>query len=377
MADYIFDTDTNFIQLYKELKDTDKMADFYKTTTVEIRKHAEDIGFDIKNIKLGKLSKRDKEEIIEAYNKNTSTELAQRYNVSRGMITKLWRDNHLAGKENRRYPINQHYFNQIDTEEKAYWVGFIAADGCIYDSDDTRATRISFSLQAKDIEILEQFKKAISTTKPINHLLSNRNRPLVHLEISSNEIGNDLKKLGLQNRKTYLQTWVPFSDNKLQNAFIRGYFDGDGCISHNFDASTLHNVSITIVGYKKNLKLFAEYLFSQGIETRFTQDKRKEKYNVNISDSVFGSLYISDKANKIKFLDLIYPDNASVYLSRKYILSQKFKALCKINSKTWKINNADNKLGNIGEALHFSWGNTEITSSIAKGEEASQSIGSE
>lgn len=279
------------------------------------------------------------------------------------MITKLWKDFGLQGKDRgRQYYLNQSYFDNIDTEEKAYWVGFIAADGCIYDSDDNRATRISFGLAEKDIEVLENFKVALSTNKPIQHLIGQSNNPIVHLEISSNQLGNNLKKLGLSNRKTYLKTWVDFENVTLQNAFIRGYFDGDGSITQNFSENNLHNVNITISGFKENLKFFAEYLLTQNIEAIFIEDKREYKNN-----NTFGYLTFSDKTNKLKFLELIYPENISIYLSRKFALSQKFKNLCKINPKTWKINNADYKSGKIGETLHSSWGNPEVTNQIAQG----------
>lgn len=64
-----------FIQRYTNYKDTDKMAKFYQTSTVEIRKYAEEIGFDIKSIGVNKLSNLDKKDILLSYNLETSTNL--------------------------------------------------------------------------------------------------------------------------------------------------------------------------------------------------------------------------------------------------------------------------------------------------------------
>ena len=36
-----------------------------------------------------------------------------------------------------KHNLNKDYFKNIDNEEKAYWLGFIAADGCIYKMSKT------------------------------------------------------------------------------------------------------------------------------------------------------------------------------------------------------------------------------------------------
>lgn len=63
------------------------------------------------------------------YNFKTSVELAKEYNVSRGQITKLWHDNNLIGKYRNIYPFDYKYFEKIDSYDKAYFLGFLAADG--------------------------------------------------------------------------------------------------------------------------------------------------------------------------------------------------------------------------------------------------------
>lgn len=92
-------TDEEFIKKYEELKSSRKMGEYYHCDKSSVLNHAKSIGYDVNNNKQYKLSNKDKEEILLAYNKKTSTELASKYNVSRGMITKLWHDNNLKGKE--------------------------------------------------------------------------------------------------------------------------------------------------------------------------------------------------------------------------------------------------------------------------------------
>lgn len=95
-------TDEDFIKKYKELKSSRKMGEYYQCNKTSVLNHAKAIGYDVNSNKNYKLSEKDKKEILMAYNTSTSTELAKKYNVSRGMITKLWYDNHLSGKENTK-----------------------------------------------------------------------------------------------------------------------------------------------------------------------------------------------------------------------------------------------------------------------------------
>lgn len=99
-----FGSNEFFIQKYMELKSSRKMGEFYNCDKTSVLNHAKKIGFNVNNIHRDneRLSKRDKNEIIELYNEKTSTELANKYNVSRGMITKIWYDANLKGKQ-RKY----------------------------------------------------------------------------------------------------------------------------------------------------------------------------------------------------------------------------------------------------------------------------------
>ena len=95
-----FGSDEQFIENYQKLKSAQKMGELYGCSKTTILKHAKDIGYDVNTNKKYKLSTQDKEEILTAYTQNiTSTELAKKYSVSRGMITKIWFDAGLSGKQ--------------------------------------------------------------------------------------------------------------------------------------------------------------------------------------------------------------------------------------------------------------------------------------
>lgn len=92
-------TPEEFIATYRELKNTDKVSEKYGCSSTAIREYAKKIGYDINEVKEYKLSEEDKQYILNSYYTKTSNELADELNVSRGMITKLWFDNGLQGKE--------------------------------------------------------------------------------------------------------------------------------------------------------------------------------------------------------------------------------------------------------------------------------------
>ena len=95
-------TDINeetFIKNYEILKSAKKMGELYGCSSTAILNYCKKIQYNPNENKQYKLNDADKEDIINSYYTSSSTELAKKYNVSRGMITKLWHDNNLFGKE--------------------------------------------------------------------------------------------------------------------------------------------------------------------------------------------------------------------------------------------------------------------------------------
>lgn len=129
--------------------------------------------------------------------------------------------------------INEDFFETIDTEEKAYWLGFIQADGCIY-TTPSYGYRLEITLQETDRQHLKKFSDIFNIElKERIQILNNINYKYVVFNIYSKKIFCDLLNVGIEERKTYSETTnvicnVP--DNLIHH-FIRGVFDGDGCIN--------------------------------------------------------------------------------------------------------------------------------------------------
>jgi hypothetical protein len=132
-------------------------------------------------------------------------------------------------RESLAAPVNSLFFDVIDCELKAYWLGFLVADACIGKSAESRRS-LRFYLAAKDEQAIRQFIQDIDYKGKIREPDVSRGQFGVcfnneHLCGRLIEIGYlDWKSNG--NPKLF-----EFIPNELKRHFIRGFFDGDGCIS--------------------------------------------------------------------------------------------------------------------------------------------------
>jgi intein/homing endonuclease len=108
----------------------------------------------------------------------------------------------------------------------AYILGFIMADGCILPKTNT----LTIAIHKKDIEILHYINDILESTYPINYH-ETKTTPVAKLSINSKLIIEDLKKLGIDRNKTFRLNIPVDMPDKYFSHFIRGFFDGDGCIS--------------------------------------------------------------------------------------------------------------------------------------------------
>lgn len=173
----------------------------------------------------------DKVSAIDFYNiyQNINV-VAKKLNCDR---TTLWRRLSSWGvkiKKNKHEGFDQYYFHNIDTEAKAYFFGFLLADGNNY----SKQYRITLSLAEADKKILEDFKNEIKTTSEIktNKSYKETHQDKKYLQINSKIMSNKLSEIGCVDRKSNILKFPKniIPDN-LMNHFIRGVFDGDGSIS--------------------------------------------------------------------------------------------------------------------------------------------------
>lgn len=312
-----------------------EVANYYKKDRHTITKFAKRIGIYKKPEKL--LTKKQEEEIANRYNSDTSNNLAKEFQVSSSKISQIWHQYGLVGKHRLRYPFNEKFFERIDTEEKAYWLGFIAADGCVY-AREKGEPGLRITLQKSDASHLQKFMDAVHCNKPLSYFSRLSPKGDVHYyatcELISEQMFQDLSRQNIVPRKTKKILWPSLASNELYIAYIRGYFDGDGSISKKIEKNTMYKTNISIAGYLDNLQYFQDFLLKYDIPSSFTIDARNK--NTSEQGAPFVSLNFTNKKTKNDFLHLMY-DNTSIYLNRKYELANIYFECFKQNPCTWTL----------------------------------------
>lgn len=209
-------------------------------------------------------------------------------------------------KKVNKYSFNEDYFEKIDTEDKAYFLGFIVADGCVRKSDKSNFMKIK--LKYDDYKILEDF---IKYTAYAGGVYYHKNKKYCELTLSGVKMVSDLNSLGICQNKTMVVKY-PDIPKELEHHFMRGVFDGDGCISiHKKREDSRDTTDRGQVNICSGSRYFIEkYVDRLNEMCGITKNKiRCPKGTYNVID--WGSF-----SDIEKFYDFFYKD-ATVYLERK------------------------------------------------------------
>lgn len=310
---YSFDKDT-FIQQYNKLKSSRKMADIYGCDKGIILAFAKSIGY----VNEWEMPQDERDYIIASYQNKKSSDLAKELNHSRGIITKVWYDAGLIGKNKNRYELNHDYFENIDSPDKAYFLGFMASDGNVFDRGiEDRAPSIKLSLKRDDEHIIQLFSQCVSSNKPISyHSVKHKNGITEYssLEMVSEKMASDLSQYGIVPRKTYTYQMQELSKDMMPH-FIRGYFDGDGSITIvNGGTKIPSKYMVSIVGFENNMLAIRDFLKRIDINMFVVYDKRE--YGAK-GGQRFCSIGASSVADKYKLLKYMYENCGDLCLKRK------------------------------------------------------------
>jgi hypothetical protein len=212
--------------------------------------------------------------------------------------------------QNYKYSYNKKFFECIDSEEKAYWLGFLYADGCI--NERAKSSNLEITLCEQDKEHLYKLRQAIQGDMPIKLKHTKLNGKVFNsyrLTVCSTELCEDLSKLGCVANKSLILQFPNFLEENLYKHFIRGYLDGDGCIST--------RCRVSICGTYDFLYDMQEHFIDklQVTKVSILSDKRRKHYQ-----------YERVGKNSLKILEYLYTD-AKVYLDIKYN-----KAIAYLNS---------------------------------------------
>ena len=265
----------------------------------------------------------DIQEIIKLYKEGKSLAfIANKYGTYGAKIKKILIENDVTLRtraeqnsitnQERGKKVNHNYFDNIDTCQKAWLLGFLAADGNIHSSRN----RIKIGLSSIDQDILEKIRQEIQSEREILNYETNKGFKVSELSWSSANQKIKLAQYDIVPNKTYKGMHLPkFKTDDFKFAYILGYFDGDGCFKN--DGTTCR---IEICSYDPNiLQDFVDFINnSLSISKNVYKDpSRKNYYTITYSTK-----------EAVQILDKMYDimnENNCFYLQRKFDKYQEWK----------------------------------------------------
>lgn len=248
------------------------------------------------------------EDLIKDYRENLSIHfMAKKYSISTDRIYKILKTHKITKRHsyNVKNKFNYHYFDVIDTPDKAYFLGWLYSDGNNYMVSNT----VTIALHKCDKAILETLASYFASNYPIKQYKS---RSTVILRFNNRHTSETLLDKGLLPKKSLIlkfpsKNQVP---ENLHSHFIRGVFDGDGSI--NTDKKNTYRFCIT--GTLDIVSSIQEILINNLFLNKTKIGKGRNCYSV---------VYHGNKQVK-KIYDWLYKDCNDLYLKRK---KEKFETL--------------------------------------------------
>lgn len=210
----------------------------------------------------------------------------------------------------RSYSVTDDYFETIDSQKKAYWLGWLITDGFITTNLNTNrglvmSNSIGLKLQEKDSDVLKDMKADLNCSKTIRTV--KRNKPIIYndktiisktqceLRFTSAKMIQDLARYGIHQNKTYDVTFPKELDSKYYPGFIAGVISGDGCIDIKKNRNTyilrctiagnldlvqnIHSILVKEIGVNADKKIFRYEHTAQLYRLELNQTETIALYN--------------------------------------------------------------------------------------------------
>ena len=271
-----------------------------------------------------RISINEQKHIIKLYEYGISTiKIGEMYGLSSSTIAyylykqgvKL-RDNSI---NSRLFTVNHNYFEKIDSDDKAYWLGFMYADGYVA----SKSNQVGLTISKKDINHLEKFRSCLDCNYPIHTYRFygySKGNEYCRFIVTSRKLKDDLIKQGCIKNKTNVLS-APIIREDLIPDFIRGYIDGDGCIAFTH-IKGYPDWRVKICGTIDILDFIKKYIEENDLAIIRRYYERKP-------GQIVKTLELTGNNRVKKFLELIYKDS-TVFLERKY---NKYIELVNYNSR--------------------------------------------
>jgi hypothetical protein len=246
-------------------------------------------------------------------NSRSLTKLGEKYGLDRRLISRHLKKRGIEViNAQNRCRINETVFDTIDTEEKAYWLGFLYADGNI----GSKEYKLEINLAAKDWKHLKKFQEFLEYTEDkirISPQYGKGKDDVCRFSVRNKHIWEALNSKGCTPRKSLTLVFPDtsiFKTKSLIYDFIRGYLDGDGTLGI-YPVNNTNKVreNLGFVGTKDFLQRIVEFL---GEYTKVCPKQNNKAYKIS---------YSNYKARKVA--RMLYKDS-TIYLERKYKIYEEF-----------------------------------------------------
>lgn len=242
-----------------------------------------------------------KEQIIQMYSLEnmSANKIAKKFQCDPTTIIrqlKRWNVPIHQKRCNSIYDLDCNFFDNIDSEEKAYILGLLLSDGHI-------AKNNTIMLTLKDKDVIEKYRKAIKSNAPIKIDKYGN----YQLNIRCKTMAQQLRKIGLNNRKSYeldFNKILSYISKSLENHFVRGLFDGDG------------SIKIYYYSYLKNPQYHFGYTGLKNV-VDYVKDYL-DIHTKTVKESNITYTCVSSCKDTIKHIYQVLYNNATIYMDRKY-----------------------------------------------------------
>lgn len=263
---------------------------------------------------MNSLTDSQKVELVRLYQENVSVqELSEIFNLNYNSVRGLLIRRGVFTPKSRKYNMNQHVFDCIDNEEKAYWLGFIMGDGSIAST----GTSLRLELSRVDYNHLVKFRDFLES----DYLIKDTAKNCSIIGIGSKIMCESLASYGIVPRKTYLRITTPKIKDELLRHFYRGLFDADGWITEHKVKRQKNQHEFGFSSYHEDILIEIKNWISQETGKNIGYIKKRNRGNQQVTQLIIGG-----NLNFVNIGKLFY-DNSNIYLDRKF---EKYKGFLKV-----------------------------------------------
>lgn len=258
------------------------------------------------------ISPEDKAQMVQDYLQGmTQAQIATKFDCAQTACSKILRLAGITTRSNgathRKYQVDESFFDVVDTEDKAYWLGFLTADATILEKG------LIVALKQSDINHLGKLRTALGSAHPIKNEVVSVNGKMhqtCRIFIGSHRLAASLSALGVASRKSAICKPCHSIPEYLVVHYWRGVFDGDGFICPN-------------QGKKWIVGMVGTYDIAEGFRV-FLSACISSHAQVLPHHNIF-TIRFSGASLSRRVLQYLYQDS-TVYLDRKYQLYQELCA---------------------------------------------------